>query len=178
MDGLYEEWVKCNGNWLNSTIVLEAKRKEGTKFKNEERYISLKTIREKHGKLLAQSVAREKKELQATIGDKYENMPHWMENPDFKGVEDTLGGWSPRPLRLKLKPFSIKSLTQIANLYHKFKVVITLHTTAQDEELYLMFDGCSVTNKAQESKEYTFNTSTNLDGNMTAQVMSPGGLCM
>ena len=97
MDALYEEWVNCGGNWLNSTIYLEAKRKEATKVKAEERYFSLKQIREKHGRLLARSVVREKKELQEKNGNKYENMPYWMENPDFKGVEDALGGGSPRP---------------------------------------------------------------------------------
>ncbi|CAE7857774.1 unnamed protein product, partial [Symbiodinium necroappetens] len=131
LDGLYEEWVKSEENWLNSTIYLEAKRKNSKKFESAECYLSYKAIREKHGKLLAQSVAHEKKELQKMHGDKYENMPYWFENPDFRGVED--------------------------------------------EELFLMFDHCSVTSKAKDTKEVSFQTGVQLDGAMPS-LMKPGAL--
>ncbi|CAE7723211.1 unnamed protein product [Symbiodinium sp. CCMP2592] len=88
LDALYDEWVKSGEKWLESTIYLEAKRKETTQYKGQERYISKKTIREKHGKLQAENLVKEKKMLQEQHGNKYDNMPHWMEHPDFRGVED------------------------------------------------------------------------------------------
>ena len=42
----------------------------------------------------------------------------------------------------------------------------------QDEELFLMFDDFVIQNKAKDTKATTFGTGAQLDGAMTAQIMS------
>lgn len=68
---------------------MEAKRKETMSLVGAESYMMFKDIKEKYGRLHAQTVQREKKELQMKQGDKFPGVPHWMSNPDFIGVEDT-----------------------------------------------------------------------------------------
>ncbi|CAE7356020.1 unnamed protein product, partial [Symbiodinium necroappetens] len=80
--------IARNVFWMLLPTAIAAKRKATTQYKGQERYFSKKQIREKHGKLQAESLVRNKKMLQEQQGDKYPNMPHWMEHPDFRGVED------------------------------------------------------------------------------------------
>lgn len=68
--------------------MMEAKRKETMSLVGEESYMMFRDMKNKFGKIHAQNLQREKKELQAKFGDKLPNVPHWMSHPDFKGVED------------------------------------------------------------------------------------------
>ena len=70
---------------------MEAKRKESMSLVGAESYMMYRDMKEKFGKIHAQTLQREKKDLQARFGDKFPNIPHWMSHPDFKGVEDCLG---------------------------------------------------------------------------------------
>lgn len=74
-------------DWMNSELVVQAKRQHQTAVQGARSYQSFKSLVEKHGDVKAKSLRCEKKALQRTSGDYMADVPWHMSHPDFAGDE-------------------------------------------------------------------------------------------
>ena len=83
---MFEEYLQCKGEWLNSTIVLNAKRSQVNQMIGENRYTTFKDLKAKLGLPAAKAIRASKKEQQKT--QPADLPPLWKKHPDLD-IEDT-----------------------------------------------------------------------------------------
>ena len=82
---MFEEYLQCKGEWLNSTIVLNAKRSQLNQMIGENRYTTFKDLKAKLGVPAAKAIRASKKEQQKTHPS--DLPPLWKKHPDLD-IED------------------------------------------------------------------------------------------
>ncbi|CAE7280797.1 unnamed protein product, partial [Symbiodinium sp. CCMP2456] len=91
IENLFLDYLRCSGNWLSSTLVMQTKRVKDKELKMEEAYIMFKDLKQKHGSLMAKSIRDEKRAMQEAL-DKDpkadpDTLPWVLAHPDLPGSE-------------------------------------------------------------------------------------------
>ena len=87
MSELFKEYMKAGMNWLESDIVIQAKRKSQMLVSGSRNCELFKDLVTKHGEVKANELRSQKKLDQRVKGDYAEDVPHWMIHPDFPDDE-------------------------------------------------------------------------------------------
>ena len=74
-------------DWMNSSLVIEAKRKQQTSVTGSQHYVTFETLKSKHGENRAKVVRDEKKALQRVHGNYQPDVPYWFKHPDWQDDE-------------------------------------------------------------------------------------------
>ncbi|CAE7816704.1 unnamed protein product, partial [Symbiodinium sp. CCMP2456] len=85
---LFKVYKESGMNWMNSSIVLEAKRKQKNTVMGSRHYVSFEDLKKQHGQDRAIAVREEKKALQRINGDYQVDAPYWFKHPDWQNDED------------------------------------------------------------------------------------------
>ena len=80
---LFKMYVDSGFDWMNSELVVQAKRVHQTAVSGARSYQSFKSLVEKHGDTKAKALRSEKKALQKTSGCYLPEVPWHMSHPDF-----------------------------------------------------------------------------------------------
>ncbi|OLP96134.1 Halomucin [Symbiodinium microadriaticum] len=87
MSELFNDYMKAGMNWLESDIVIQAKRKSQFLVSGSRNFELYKDLVAKHGEQKANELRMQKKMEQKVKGDYAQDVPHWMTHPDFPGDE-------------------------------------------------------------------------------------------
>ena len=85
---LYQEYLTCNGEWLNSTIVQSAVQSQSITSTGEDTYSTYQDLVKRYGEKVAKQIRAEKRRLQAALPANSTEPPFVMDHPDLPGVED------------------------------------------------------------------------------------------
>ena len=85
MAQLFDEYIACGGDWLQSSIVLSSKRTNSNQILGDNKYFTFKDLKEKYGEETAKVIRSEKKKLEQTPPNA--ELPWWKPHPDVD-VED------------------------------------------------------------------------------------------
>ncbi|CAJ1389226.1 unnamed protein product, partial [Effrenium voratum] len=86
LDSLFEDWLSAGEDWSESSIVLNHKSTETSKKRGRYVMKPYRTLKELHGKGMAEKLLQRKQEQQRAKGDAE---PNWVEaHPDFPDVQD------------------------------------------------------------------------------------------
>lgn len=86
LNGLFDEYLQSQGNWLESSLAVRLKQSSSTEALGEESMVPFKQLREQHGVSVARQMRHQKRQLQAKA--KPGDLPFVMEHPDMPGCED------------------------------------------------------------------------------------------
>ena len=84
---LFKIYMDSGMDWMNSSIVLEQKRKQQTSVSGSQHYVTFESLKLKHGEDRAKSVRDEKKALQRVHGNYQPDAPYWFKHPDWPNDE-------------------------------------------------------------------------------------------
>ena len=76
-------------DWMNSSIVIEAKRQHTNSMTGSHHYLTFETLKKNHGESRAVSVRDEKKALQRVHGNYQPDAPYWFKHPDWRDDPET-----------------------------------------------------------------------------------------
>ena len=85
LNGLFDEYLQSQGNWLESSLAVRLKQSSSTEALGEESMVPFKQLREQHGVNVARQMRHQKRQLQAKA--KPGDLPFVMEHPDMPGCE-------------------------------------------------------------------------------------------
>ncbi|CAE7897870.1 unnamed protein product [Symbiodinium necroappetens] len=85
---LFKIYMDSGMDWMNSSIVLEQKRKQQTSVSGSQHYVTFESLKLKHGEGRAKSVRDEKKALQRVHGNYQPDAPYWFKHPDWPNDEE------------------------------------------------------------------------------------------
>ena len=90
MQQLFEEYLACGGDWMQSSLVLNVTQKASSEISGKQRYVRYIDLRKQHGVTAARMIRESKRELQKQLEKKPDpsQAPWVMPHPDLPGSED------------------------------------------------------------------------------------------
>ncbi|CAE7190226.1 spp-11 [Symbiodinium microadriaticum] len=85
---LFKIYMDSGMDWMNSSLVIEAKRKQQTSITGSQHYVTFEALKSKHGENRAKAVRDEKKALQRVHGNYQPDIPYWFKHPDWQNDEE------------------------------------------------------------------------------------------
>jgi hypothetical protein len=176
MHCLFEEYLSCKGDWLESSIILNLTRKSSSKRLGRHMWRSRKWLQGEHGKELAEELIARKKAL----GDK-----SWCVHPDFPKSEAYADMQT-----TSSKTTNKQSLLTTTTTTTTSKQSLLTHSSnnnnnnqrqqqqqqycshRQDHELFKVFDGKEEETEDNEESSMRLEAAMALDGEATQAALS------
>jgi len=87
---LYQEYLVCGGDWMNSTIVSANTQTSQIESCGEEKYLTFNELQKRYGTAVAKQIRAEKRRLQDALPANSQEAPFVMKHPDLPESEDLL----------------------------------------------------------------------------------------
>ena len=91
MEDIFIDYIKCAGDWMNSTLVISSRSSSSKELKMEEIYMQYSDLKKKHGNVVAKCIRDEKRALQEQLDAQPEPdpdmLPWVLAHPDLPGSE-------------------------------------------------------------------------------------------
>jgi hypothetical protein len=174
MHCLFEEYLSCKGDWLESSIILNLTRKSSSKRLGRHMWRSRKWLQGEHGKELAEELIARKKAL----GDK-----SWCVHPDFPKSEayaDMQTTSSKTTNKQSLLTTTTTTTSKQSLLTHSSnnnnnnqrQQQQQYCSHRQDHELFKVFDGKEEETEDNEESSMRLEAAMALDGEATQAALS------
>jgi hypothetical protein len=174
MHCLFEEYLSCKGDWLESSIILNLTRKSSSKRLGRHMWRSRKWLQGEHGKELAEELIARKKAL----GDK-----SWCVHPDFPKSEayaDMQTTSSKTTNKQSLLTTTTTTTSKQSLLTHSSnnnnnnqrQQQQQYCSHRQDHELFKVFDGKEEETEENEEASMRLEAAMELDGEATRAALS------
>ena len=85
---LYDEYLVCGGDWLNSSIVQTSSQSTSLSNQGAEKYVTFQELSKRYGEKIAKQIRAEKRKLQSEMPKDSKDAPFVMDHPDLPEVED------------------------------------------------------------------------------------------